>query len=152
MRRKEKEITDRNAIEEVIKTCLVCRLAFNDDDHPYIVPLNFGYEKGVLYFHGAMKGKKLSLLQKNNRAAFEFDTRLEIIEAEEACDWSMKFQSVIGFGTVSMIETLPEKKKALGIIMAQYSEQPFEIPDKSIGGVAVYRLEIEQMTGKQSGW
>ncbi|MBT3227195.1 MAG: pyridoxamine 5'-phosphate oxidase family protein [Deltaproteobacteria bacterium] len=152
MRRKEKEIADKKDIEAVIRACLVCRLAIIDGDYPYIVPLNFGYKDDVLYFHGAMKGKKLSLLQKNKHAAFEFDTRLELIEAEEACDWSMKFQSVVGFGKVSMIESPQEKKKVLDFIMAQYSDRHFEIPEKSIKGIAVYKLEIEQMTGKQSGW
>ncbi|NQU66052.1 MAG: pyridoxamine 5'-phosphate oxidase family protein [SAR324 cluster bacterium] len=152
MRRKEKEIVDKKSIEKVIRACLVCRLAIIDGDYPYIVPLNFGYSEGVLYFHGALKGKKLSLLQKNNQAAFEFDTRLEIVEGEEACKWSMKFQSVCGFGKVSMIETPQEKKRAVERIMAQYSEQAFELTDKAVSGIAVYKLEIEQMTGKQSGW
>jgi nitroimidazol reductase NimA-like FMN-containing flavoprotein (pyridoxamine 5'-phosphate oxidase superfamily) len=152
MRRKEKEITDKKGIEDVIRSCLVCRLALIDGDYPYIVPVNFGYQSNILYFHSAMSGKKLNLLKKNNHAAFEFDTRLELIKAEEACDWSIKFQSVMGFGKISMIESPPEKKEALTLIMAQYSEQPFDLPEKSIKGTAVYKLEIEQMTGKSSGW
>ncbi|MFH2133424.1 MAG: pyridoxamine 5'-phosphate oxidase family protein [bacterium] len=152
MRRKEKEITGKKAIEDVINSCLVCRLAINDGDTPYLVPLNFGYREGVLYFHGAMQGKKLQLLKKNGCAAFELDTRLEIVEAEDACEWSMKFQSVIGSGPVIMIESLLEKREALNIIMAQYSERDFDLPEKKISGIAVYKLVIEQMTGKQSGW
>ncbi len=152
MRRKEKEMTDKKNIEAVIRKCLVCRLAINDGDYPYIVPLNFGYKDDVLYFHGALKGKKISLLQKNPHVAFEFDTRLEIVKADEACNWSMKFQSVVGRGIISMLESPDEKKKALGLIMAQYSDQTFELSEKSIKGIAVYQLNIKQMTGKQSGW
>ncbi len=152
MRRKEKAISDKKSVEDIIKSCLVCRLALIDCDYPYIVPLNLGYSEGVLYFHGAMSGKKLKLLHKNDHAAFEFDARLELIKAEEACDWSIKFQSVMGFGKISMIESPQEKKEALTLIMAQYSDRTFDLPEKSIKGTAVYKLDIEQMTGKQSGW
>lgn len=49
----------------------------NDEEFPYIVPLNFGLDiqgdQVFLYFHSAMKGKKLDLIAKNHRAAFEMD-------------------------------------------------------------------------------
>lgn len=151
MRRKEKEIIGRAAVEAVIKACTVCRLALMDGDYPYIVPLNFGYRDGVLYFHGAMRGKKLSLLAQNNHAAFEMDTHLAVVEGEEGCEWSMKFQSIVGRGKVSMINSPEEKRKALDIIMAQYSEKVFDFPEKHIQGTAVYQLIIDEMTGKQAG-
>ena len=42
MRRYDREITDKNEILEIMSRCDVCRLAFNDGDYPYILPLNFG--------------------------------------------------------------------------------------------------------------
>lgn len=65
MIRKDREITDINEIINIIKKCDVCRLAFFDENYPYIIPMNFGYDydsknnKLDLYFHGAKKGKKL---------------------------------------------------------------------------------------------
>ena len=44
MRRSDREIKNRDEIIEVMKKCDVCRLAFNDEDYPYILPLNFGME------------------------------------------------------------------------------------------------------------
>ena len=64
MRRNDREVTDINEIMEIIADCDVCRLALNDDEYPYIIPLNFGAElvdgKVTLYFHSALKGKKRS--------------------------------------------------------------------------------------------
>ena len=61
MRRKDREITDFNEMLEIMKKCDVCRIALNDEEFPYIVPLNFGLDiqedKVLLYFHSAMKGK-----------------------------------------------------------------------------------------------
>lgn len=44
MRRKDREITDFQEIIATIKKCDVCRLAWNDQDYPYIVPMNFGLD------------------------------------------------------------------------------------------------------------
>lgn len=150
MRRSEKEITDESAIEAIINASLVCRLALSDGDQPYIVPLSFGYEDRTLYFHSALEGKKIDILRKNNRICFEFDVNTEIIEAEKACKWGIKYQSVIGFGKAVLVENIVEKEKALNIIINHYSNQNFQFPDKAIKKTAVIKIEIESMTGKHS--
>ena len=64
----------------------------------------------------------------------------------------MIFQSVIGFGKAKFIEDSNEKRNALGIIMAQYSDKQFEFPENKVKATAVIRVEIESMTGKQAGF
>ncbi len=152
MRRKEKEIADQSAIRSIIKKATVCRLAMVDVDKPYVVPLSFGYRDGVLYFHGAVKGRKIDLLKKNPNVCFEFDLIAEPIESESACDWSMRYQSVIGFGKAVFIENPDEKREALSVIMAQYSDGQFRFPEKMLKAMTVLKVEIERMTGKQSGF
>ena len=151
MRRKEKEITEESAIEAIIKKSLVCRLALSDDNSPYIVPLCFGYRDRVLYFHGSLKGKKVDIIKKNQKVCFEFDINTEIVKAEDACHWSMKYQSVICFGKAILLEDVEEKRKALNIIMSQYSDRSFQFNDALLKKMAVIKVEIESMTGKQSG-
>jgi len=150
MRRSEKEITDESAMEAIIHASLVCRLALSDGNQPYIVPLCFGYQDRTLYFHSALEGKKIDILKKNNRTCFEFDVNSEIIEADKACKWGMKYQSVIGFGKAVLVENIAEKKKALNIIMNHYSDRDFQFTDKAIKKIAVIKIEIEGMTGKHS--
>ena len=150
MRRKEKEITEASAIEAIIKKSLVCRLALSDGNFPYIVPLCFGYRDKVLYFHGSLKGKKIDIIRKNQNICFEFDINTEIVKAEDACHWSMKYKSVIGFGKAVLLEDLDEKRKALNIIMSQYSNRTFQFDDATLKGTVVIKIEIESMTGKQS--
>ena len=76
MRRKDKEITDREVIDSIINESTFCRLALSQDDRPYIVPLTFGYDGTALYFHGALAGKKIDILRKNINVCFEFDLSL----------------------------------------------------------------------------
>ena len=150
MRRKEKEITEETAIEAIIQKSLVCRLALSDGNFPYIVPLCFGYRDKVLYFHGSLKGKKIDIIRKNQNICFEFDINTDIVKAEDACHWSMKYKSVIGFGKAVLLEDLDEKRKALNIIMSQYSDRTFQFNDATLKGTVVIKVEIESMTGKQS--
>ena len=151
MRRKDKEITDRVEIESIISRSMVCRLASADENRPYIVPLCFGYKDNSLYFHSVGQGKKLDMLTKNNKVCFEFDIDYEPIKADKACDWGMKYKSVIGFGKASFVEDFESKCRALDIIMQQYSGESFAYPENKVKNTVIIKVEIEHMTGKQSG-
>ena len=152
MRRKDKEITDVSAIKAIIEKSNVCRLAMVDGSTPYVVPLSFGYDGENLYFHGALKGRKIDLLRQNSNVCFEFDLMAEPIEAEKPCDFNMKYQSVIGFGKAVLVDGTEEKRRALGIIMGNYTDQSFHFPENMLKATAVIKIEIESMTGKQSGF
>ena len=152
MRRKEKEIAEKSEIEAVIGKATVCRLAMADENAPYIVPLCFGYENNTIYFHSAKAGKKLDILRKNKRVCFEMDIGQEIInKGNNACEWGMGFQSVIGFGNAYILEDSASKRHALEIIMRQYAEGSFEYNDAALDKTAVIKVDIDHMTGKQSG-
>jgi hypothetical protein len=152
MRRKEKEITSTSAIEAVIHQSLVCRLGLSDGVTPYVVPVCFGYQDGTIYVHGSLKGKKIEMLRKNQNVCFEFDINTKMVEAENGCDWSVHYQSVIGFGKASLVTDPDEKQKALDVIMRQYSDQTFHFPENKVKVTAVIRIEVTSMTGKQSGF
>jgi nitroimidazol reductase NimA-like FMN-containing flavoprotein (pyridoxamine 5'-phosphate oxidase superfamily) len=62
----------------------------------------------------------------------------------------MQYQSVIGFGKAVLLENVNEKRKALNIIMRQYSDRTFRFDDAALKKAAVIKVEIESMTGKQS--
>ncbi len=151
MRREEKEIKDRGEIEDVLSRAAVCRLGLCDGDRPYVVPLCFGYKENALYFHCAGQGKKLDILRKNSNVCFEVDIDCEIVKADRPCDWGMKYESVIGYGKAVFIEDAGQKRKALDIIMQQYSNGEFGYPEEAIKNTVVIKIEIETMTGKQSG-
>jgi hypothetical protein len=121
-----------------------------DGDGPYIVPLCFGFRNNTLYFHSAVEGKKLDLLRKNPRVCFEIDCDPEVRTGEKACDFSMRYKSVIGFGNAAFIEAAIAKREALDIIMNHYAEGAFDYPDASVHRISVFQVEIDTMTGKTS--
>ena len=75
MRRRDREITDKQEILEVMRKCDVCRVALHDGDYPYIVPLNFGLQvendiAGNFIFTGHWKEKKYELIEKRQPGIF----------------------------------------------------------------------------------
>ena len=152
MRRSEKEILDKPTLEKIISESIVCRIGLSDGNKPYIVPVCFGYEEGIFYFHSALEGRKIGILKNNNQVCLQFETNLEVKSGTTACEWSMKYKSVIAFGKAVLIEEIEEKKKALQIIMNQYTEGSFTFSEESVRKTAVFKVLIEKMTGKQSGY
>lgn len=150
MRRRENEIKDKSALDAIIYRCQVCRLGLSDGQQPYVVPLCFGYDGKALYFHCAKTGRKLDILRRNARVCFEFDIIENLVEADQGCDWGIRYQSVIGFGTAQMVEEVADKKNALTFLMAHYSSRTFSFPENILSRTAVIKVEIESLTGKQS--
>jgi len=144
-----KRITqDKHTVESIIRQAQVCRIGMCCDGQPYVVPVCFGYEDGALYFHCSKKGKKIDFLEKNAAVCFEIDVDCEITQAEKACQWGVKYRSVIGFGKAFFIEDLEEKREALHAIMGQYSEGLYNYPEDTLERTGIVRIEIESVTAK----
>lgn len=152
MRRNDKEITEQKALDEIMKKAQVCRLGVSYESMAYIIPMSFGYADRVLYFHSGPEGLKLMILRENPKACFEVEIDTQVIPSEKGCNWSMRYQSVIGFGEVEFIEDLEGKRKALQIIMQQYGDDLKVVEDAELSGVIIFKLVVSTMTGKKSGY
>ena len=153
MRRKDREITEKQEIFNIIQKCDVCRLAFFDEKFPYIVPLNFGAtlenDTITLYFHGANAGKKMELLQKNNAVAFEMDCSHKLIEGEKACDYTMTYESVCGTGFLEKIAE-DQKIQAFTAIMKQYTQKDLDFQPERIKATTLLKLTVNEITAKKN--
>jgi hypothetical protein len=131
-----------------------CRLAFAVADQPYIVTLNFGYEwEGdfpVLYFHSASQGRKLDMMRANPRVCFQMDAGHELVREERACDWGMRFESLVGYGTLGELPDDVAKRRGLDAILRHYGgDGRGGFAEGLFGATTVLRLEVGEMTGKR---
>lgn len=154
MRRAEREISDFQEMLQVLKECDCCRIGLMDEQGAYIVPMNFGYEiKGerlFLFFHGAKEGKKIDLIRAQKRAGFEMDCRHELMEGAAACAYSYFYQSIMGNGTVEILEDREEKKHGLGLVMEKYTQKrDWEFVEAAVDRVAVFKMEVTSWSCKQ---
>jgi len=150
MRRQEREIRDEAEIQEILEKGLVCRLGLYDGQYPYVVPLNYGYRNGCMYFHCAREGKKTDILKKNGRVCIEVDIDFRVVRGETPCRWTAKYRSVIGFGRARIIDDEREKKAGLDVIMAHYGGSGGGYDEKSLQRTSLIEVVLESITGKQS--
>ncbi|MBE0600512.1 MAG: pyridoxamine 5'-phosphate oxidase family protein [Firmicutes bacterium] len=155
MRRKDRQITDPVQLEGILKSAQCLRLGLVDNGLAYMVPMSFGmaWEGGKLrlYFHSAPEGRKLELIQAACVASFEADTDIRLIAAEQACEFSSAYQSVMGHGKIEILRGESEKRHALQILMEHYANRPaWTFPETSLARVVAIKLTVEDMTGKAS--
>ena len=156
MRRKDREVLDEVKIDKFIRNCDCCRIGFYDKENNevYIVPLNFGYSnvdnKRVFYFHGAKEGRKIELISKTKKVSFEMDSNHELIIGKMACNYSERYQSVMGTGLISFVEDKDEKIAALNEIMFQSAgKKDWDFPEPMLNGVAVFMIEVTSLSCKE---
>ncbi len=150
MRRTDREIKGFEQIIEIIDKCDVCRLALNDTNYPYILPLNFGMrienQKIVLYFHGALEGKKYELMEQNKKASFEMDCSHRLVTQDGNC--TMEYESVIGHGNLEFVSE-DKKYDALCVLMKHYHKEDFPFNKDIMKKTMVFRLIVDFYTGKK---
>ena len=147
-------LTDKKEIEEIISQCDVCFVGITEaDGTPYVIPMNFGYGGGDIILHSAPEGKNISLLALSNRVCVTFcsDRKLVYQHPDVACSYSMLSKSVLCKGSVSFIEDLAEKEVALNLTMKNYTDRPFKYSKPALMNVKVWRVTIDEMTGKAFG-
>lgn len=156
MRRKDREVTDLHQIFDIVSRCSVAHVGMTDHGKPYVVALNFGYErKGdslILYFHSAYEGRKMEILKENPSVYVQMNCVDEFISGshENPCAFCWRYDSVMGAGVVEFLETPEEKAHALNCMIRHLgkTEDCFQFPAEKLKCTCVYRVCIDAPTGK----
>lgn len=153
MRRKDRQITDLEAIRAILDKAKVLHLAMIDGDRPYVVPLNYGYtlENGALtlYLHSAREGRKLDVLRQNDRVAFVLETNVSQVSGGDIpCKYGEAYASVMGEGRAVLLTDSAEKMAALSILMKTQTGRDFAFTPAMTDAVAVLRLDVDSFTAK----
>lgn len=153
MRRKDREITDIDRINEILATAKVVHLGLVDEGRPYVVPLHYGFEwvddKLVVWCHGAKVGRKVDVIRANPAAFVEMECDVEDISGGDVpCDYGSAYASVMGEGTVRLAADDAEKDHGLRVLMRTQTGRDFEIPQRMLAGVEVIRVDVQSLSAK----
>ena len=150
--RREREVTDPQAIQAILDKAQIVHIAMIDGDEPYLVPMNYGYvmEDGklTLYVHGATEGRKLDVLRANPKVFIEIDCDIIPIEGKVACQYGTSYSSIMGTGKAVIVDDVEEKMNALSILMKTQTGKDFEFNEKLVSIVSVIRIEVAEYTAK----
>ncbi len=145
---------DPEVIEAIIHKCDICFVGVVDESNkPYVLPMNFGFKDNVIYLHSAPTGRIIDILNNNNNICVTFSTDHEMVfqHPEVACSYRMKSKSVIATGQVSFVEDLEQKREALNILMANYSDMAFKYNDPAVKNVKIWKVPVDQISCKEFG-
>jgi nitroimidazol reductase NimA-like FMN-containing flavoprotein (pyridoxamine 5'-phosphate oxidase superfamily) len=153
IRRKEKEIRDKNEMLSILESAEYITLAMCAGSEPYLVTLSHGYdrERHCIYFHCAKEGKKIDVLKTNNVVWGQ--ALLDKGYIHGACDHL--YATAQFKGRVTLIEDLREKRHALEVMINALEKDPQKVmeeqlTDKSIRDVHIGRIDIDDVSGKKS--
>lgn len=155
MRRREREITDVNRIDEILNDCLYLHLGLVDEGNPYVIPLNYGVVKDktdghyILYLHSANEGRKLDIIKKNSTCCFTMERNVAPFEGRVACQYGMTYECIMGTGSVRIVDDTNEKNRAMQALMeTQTKKKEFVFDDRLLSIVTVMRIDVETISAK----
>lgn len=153
IRRKEKEISDKNEMLAILNEAKYVVLAICKDNEPYLVTLSHGYdrERNCIYFHCAKQGKKVDIMKEQNKVWGQ--ALLDKGYVHGSCDHL--YATTQFMGRVTFVENIDEKKHALEVMINALDDDPQKVlekqlPVESIKGVQIGRIDIDYMSGKKS--
>ena len=65
---------NQDELHEVLHSQVLCRIAFNDVNYPYIAPFQYVFLNEVLYFQFTNYGRKIRILNQDNRVCVEVES------------------------------------------------------------------------------
>lgn len=152
MRRQERAVRDRQVVEGLLRRGQVLYLAMCDEGQPYVLPLSYGYDGSALYIHCAPEGRKLEILRRNPRVCFVVEPERELLPSQTPCGWSFRFRSVVGEGTVTIINDAAQKTAGLDAIMRQHGGTGGPYDADALARTLVLRVDITSLSAKQAGY
>ncbi len=148
MRRSDRECTDRVEIDGILDSASELRLGLWDGQEVYVVPLNFVRIDGALFFHSATQGRKIDILKKNPRVCFEVTGQRHIEAGKTGGDCTTRYESVIGWGSASFIETSAEKNRILSALNKKFSAPEGPFPENLLARTMVIQIRVDRLTAK----
>jgi hypothetical protein len=147
LRRKDRAITEEEAIALLNKAEYGVLSTVTENGEPYGVPLNFCVIDHCIYFHCAVEGRKIDNIKQNKSVSFCAVGNTEILPDK----FGTKYESVIVSGEVEEVFDM-NKQLVLEGLLHKYSP---EFIDKGIKYIEdlkektrVFKITTNKLTGK----
>lgn len=156
-RRSDYAVSDEGWIKALLTRGSYGVLGTSLEGQPFLTPILYIYleEDGALYYHGAQVGRMRANTALNPNASFNVSEIGRMLPDQLAVEFSMEYNSVTVFGTVTPVEDAEDAARILQRLMDKYAPHLKPGPDytpsrpEDLKRTAVYKLTIEDWSGKQ---
>ncbi len=143
---------DREVVNEMLDTALVCHVGFAIDGQPYVIPTLQVRIGDRLYIHGSAASRMLGTAAANTPLAVTVTHIDGLVMARSAFHHSVNYRSVVILGTATLVTDHPEKLAVMkGLIdhvapgRWDHIRQPNE---KELDATSVLSIPIEEASAK----
>jgi nitroimidazol reductase NimA-like FMN-containing flavoprotein (pyridoxamine 5'-phosphate oxidase superfamily) len=152
---------DSERIEAFLQSQRVGILGLNAGVYPYVVPVNYLWHNGDVYFHGMGSGRKVELLREEPPVSFTVFQEYGTATAPIPCHADTAYFSVMLFGQAKVVIDPAEAAEALQALVDKLMPDYYrsKVTKKLIqhykssmdgNGVAVFRVTPAQITAKEN--
>jgi nitroimidazol reductase NimA-like FMN-containing flavoprotein (pyridoxamine 5'-phosphate oxidase superfamily) len=151
-------ITSREEIKSILDNSGICRLAFSDDGVPYVIPITYGYtyvgDVLTFFFHSSGVGRNIDIIKKNPTACLEIDCVYRLNPEDNPKRHAVKWESIIGSGTIEFVMDFYEKRMMLGNMMKTFRRynpyyRPTPLTDIRVENVTMFKLTLDEFQAKR---
>ena len=140
--------------DEILRVGRVAHVAFAVDGQPYIIPMTYHYDDGVVYIHGAPASRLQKTLRAGTPVAIEVMLLDGLVASRDAKNHSMNYRCVVVYGTAEPITETERKRALLEAMTARY------FPGRTVGhdydparvgelrALDVMAIEVEELSAK----
>lgn len=158
VRRMDRAIYDDFWIATFLKKMTVGVLATVYDGQPFLNTNLFVYDgsRHVIFLHTARTGRTRGNLEYNERVCFTTSEVGRLLPADTALEFSIEYASVVVFGRGCVVQDLKEARDGLQLLLDKYAPHLHPnrdyraITDEELKQTAVYRIDIEEWSGKKN--
>ncbi|HYK75014.1 MAG TPA: pyridoxamine 5'-phosphate oxidase family protein [Pseudoneobacillus sp.] len=160
IRMKKLECTDQTKINAFLHDTETGFLGLSGDNMPYVVPLNFVWHDGNIYFHGASEGKKMEILKDNVNVCFTVCASYGTMTDPVPAKTDTAYMSVMIFGKAEPLSDISKAtavmQKMLEKYVPNYYDQPLsethvERYRSSLGSkTSIVEIKTEHLTAKEN--
>ncbi len=131
-------------------------LATSVDGQPFVHSSLFVYDEAAhaIYIHSALDTRRRANLEANPRFCFTATEMGRLVPGKAAMDFGVEYAGVVAFGKAVVVDDEEEARHGLQLLLDKYfpNHKPGRdytpIAPEEIAITSVYRLEIEQWSGK----
>jgi nitroimidazol reductase NimA-like FMN-containing flavoprotein (pyridoxamine 5'-phosphate oxidase superfamily) len=151
-RKKNRAVTDRRALHEVLDEALICHLGLLLNDSPVVLPTGFGRDGETLYLHGSTGAGNLRAAAQGIDVCVTATLLDGIVYARSLNNHSMNYRCAVVHGKAKLITDSEERLRGLRVITEHLSPGSWDYargPNaKELASVAVLSLDLGEASVK----
>lgn len=143
---------DSETIHNILDKDFLCHVGFIHEGYPVVIPTLYGRDGDKLYIHGSMASRMMKDLEKGIELSLSVTMVNGLVLARSAFHHSVNYESVVLFGTATLVDDENEKMKALEIITDHVLRNRWKearIPNqKELKGTMVLSIPLDTASAK----